>query len=299
MKTLSRHKKEMLPEKKLAESTLKLTGYRLDRLEADLGEKVIEKITVQVISEYLDKNFKKDSYIKHRGVLSELFRFAITKGYRNDNPVEVTLAKSDYGKSRKRLKLSEFKAIHEAAPEWMKIAMELSLVTLQGRHEICNMKYADIKDEHIYVVRQKTKKNEWAHIRIALTPTINELIQRSRKSGVVTPYIIHREPERRIRAKDRQHWTQLTLNNFSKRFKAIRDEISLFKQVPPENRPTFHEIRALGSWLYEKEGYDRAGYVQKLMAHADEKMTEHYQSGHEQKWLDVNADLTLKSILKL
>ena len=62
-------------------------------------------------------------------------------------------------------------------------------------------------------------------------------------------------------------------------------------------RPTFHEIRALGSWLYEQAGYER-DYVQALMAHGDEKMTAHYQSGHEQKWVDVRADLDLAAVFK-
>jgi len=67
--------------------------------------------------------------------------------------------------------------------------------------------------------------------------------------------------------------------------------------MKPRERPTFHEIRALGAWLYEKQGFDRSGYVQQLMAHADEKMTEHYQSGHEQKWVRVRAELDLKKAL--
>ena len=295
---IRRYKIEHLEEKKLAASTLQLIQYRLQTIETDIGNKLVESFSVQDVAEYLDTNFKNDAYIKHRGTLRDLFRFAMTKGYRQDNPAEVTLAKSDYEKKRQRLNVEGFNAIHSIAPEWMQIAMELALVTLQGRHEICHMKYSDIKDEHIYIIRQKTQKNEWAHIRIAVTPTINELIQRSRNSKVVTPFIIHREPTRRIRAKDREHWTQIMLNDFSKRFAKLRDSTGIFDNTERNERPTFHEIRSLGSWLYEKEGFDRAGYVQKLMAHADEKMTEHYQSGHEQKWLDVNADLTLKTVLK-
>lgn len=60
-------------------------------------------------------------------------------------------------------------------------------------------------------------------------------------------------------------------------------------------RPTFHEIRALGAWLYEKQGHPQE-YIQALMGHADVKMTEHYQAGHDQKgveYLRVGADLKL------
>jgi hypothetical protein len=66
--------------------------------------------------------------------------------------------------------------------------------------------------------------------------------------------------------------------------------------MPKEQRPTSHEIRSLGSWLYEKAGYSQ-GYVQALMAYSDEKMMAYYQAGHEQKWMTVAVELSLKSIL--
>jgi integrase len=49
--------------------------------------------------------------------------------------------------------------------------------------------------------------------------------------------------------------------------------------VPAGERPTFHEIRTLGAWLYEQQGF-KLGYIQGLMGHADAKITEHCQTGH-------------------
>jgi len=160
------------------------------------------------------------------------------------------------------------------------------------------MKFTDVKDGRIFIVREKTKKNEWAHISIEINETIQDILTRSRKSGLVSPFVVHREPERRNKAKDREHWTQLTLNDFTAKFRDIRDSCSIFAGVPREERPTFHEIRALGAWLYEKQGFDRGSYVQQLMAHSDEKMTQYYQSGHEQKWMQVKAELSLKEVLR-
>jgi len=34
-----------------------------------------------------------------------------------------------------------------------------------------------------------------------------------------------------------------------------------------------------------------------LMAHSDEKMTEHYQKGHEQEWVRVKAELDVSGII--
>ncbi|MCI8210640.1 hypothetical protein AUC61_13960 [Pseudomonas sp. S25] len=58
-------------------------------------------------------------------------------------------------------------------------------------------------------------------------------------------------------------------------------------------RPTFHEIRALGAWLYEQQKFPQE-YIQALLGHADEKMTRHYQEGHDEKkieYVEVGAKL--------
>lgn len=297
-KLIDRFRKEHLPTKKLAAGTLKIFEYRLGRIERDLGKDQVQSFDVEKCATYLDDNFERDAYVKHRGALVELFRFAIMKGlYRGDNPAEVTYAKSDYGKERQRLTVQQYQKIHEAAPEWLRCAMELSLITLQGRNEICGARFVDLSDGIWRVVRQKTEKNEWAHLEIEVTPAIEAVIQRARRSGVVSPFIIHRKPERKIKSEEKEHWTQVLPDLLSKTFKEVRDSAGLFDKMKPRERPTFHEIRALGAWLYEKQGFDRAGYVQQLMAHADEKMTEHYQSGHEKKWIRVRAELDLKKAL--
>lgn len=294
---IDKYKKEFLPKKELGQSTLDHYERRLKRIDKDLGAHLLEQVDTQLIAEYLDTNFERDAYIKHRQLLVDLFKFAMTKGWwTKDNPAQITYAKADTKKQRKRMTLKQFKAIREAAPDYMQIAMDIAILTLQGRYEVLNMRYDDIKNEHIYITREKTKKNEWAKIRIAMTKELGRIIARSRQSGVVSPYIVHRKPERQKDSENRQHWTQLTLNDFSARFREIRDNLKIFKDMPKNTRPTFHEIRALGSHLYEKAGY-QTEYVQKLMAHSDEKMTEYYQSGHEEKWLEVRADMSLKDIL--
>lgn len=66
-----------------------------------------------------------------------------------------------------------------------------------------------------------------------------------------------------------------------------------YDHVPAGERPTFHEIRALGAWLYEQQKFPQE-YIQALMGHADEKMTKHYQEGHDEKkieYLEVGAEL--------
>ncbi|MCE0760717.1 phage integrase Arm DNA-binding domain-containing protein [Marinobacter sp. G11] len=292
---ITRYQEELLPSKRLAPGTQKILEYRLNRISRDIGNKQIDEVDVQAIAKYLDDSFERDAYIKHRATLIDLFRFAIMKGlYPADigNPAEITYAKSDYEKARRRLTLEQFWEIHAKAEPWMQLAMEIALITLQGRAEVINMKFADYHNQTLQVIRQKSSKHEHSHLMIHC-PQLEEIITRARQSNVPSPYIIHRRPVRKVEAEGRDHWTKLTPNTFTAEFRKTRDKCESFKKMPREARPTFHEIRALGSWLYKKQGYDTETYIQPLMAHADQKMTEHYQQGHEREWVRVEAGLSI------
>ncbi|RON08873.1 integrase [Pseudomonas brassicacearum] len=74
-----------------------------------------------------------------------------------------------------------------------------------------------------------------------------------------------------------------------------RHKVQISENVAAGERPTFHEIRALGAWLYEQQGFEQE-YIQGLMGHADVKKTKHYQEGHGEKSIEyqaVNADLRI------
>ncbi|WP_085716647.1 tyrosine-type recombinase/integrase [Pseudomonas sp. B28(2017)] len=71
------------------------------------------------------------------------------------------------------------------------------------------------------------------------------------------------------------------------------DDSKANEDLPAGERPAFHEIRALGSWLYEQQGFEQE-YIQGLMGHADVKTTEHYQAwqrNDEVTYMKVTADL--------
>ncbi len=293
---ITRYREELLPTKRLAKSTASTVEYRLQRFEREIGNKLLDEVDVQFLAEYLDDKFERDSYIKHRATLIDLFRFAIMKGLypaEAGNPAEITYAKSEYEKARRRMTLEQFWEIHEQAEPWMQLAMEIALITLQGRAEVINMRYADYQDQILKVIRQKTSKHEHSHLMIHC-PQLEDIITRARQSGIASPYIIHRRPARKVEAEGRDHWTKLTPNHFTAEFRKVRDKCESMKKIPREQRPTFHEIRALGSWLYKKQGFDNETYIQPLMAHADQKMTQHYQQGHERQWVRVEAGLKIK-----
>lgn len=85
----------------------------------------------------------------------------------------------------------------------------------------------------------------------------------------------------------------MTADYLTKSFAQARDAPQAYADISAGERPTFHEIRALGAWLYEQQGFDQE-YIQRLMGHADMKMTEHYQAGHGDEavvYMKVKADL--------
>lgn len=296
---VKRFKEEKLPEKRYTPDVKRNWGYWLNRIQTDLGERTIESIDVEFIASYLDQNFTRHSYGNHRKVLKELFKFAVNKGlYPSDrmNPAEVTYSKPVEEKIRERMTIEQFIAVHKDAPEWLKIAMELSLLTLQGRSEVLNMRFDDYQDGRIKVIRKKVQKHEHSHLEIS-SSELAKIIERARESGIPSPFIVHRRPGRKVSAKGRKHWTQITPDYLTKEFSRLVDSLDIFKKIPLEKRPTFHEIRSLGSWLYKQEGYDNNSYVRPLMAHADERMTKKYQSGHETIWIPVSADLNLDQIV--
>lgn len=288
---VSRYVKERQPQEKLAEGTLKLEGYRINALLRDLGAIPCSELSVRQCADWLDQ-FKGSAYIKHRGTLIKICRFAVARGLMERNPAEGTLTVSKIEIERKRLPISkaQFDAIYARAPDWLQVAMDLALITLQRRGDLVTAQYDDIKDGVFYVIQDKTKKHgHHAYLKISMGRKLRDVVQRSRQIAPVCPFIIHRKPERKKKAKALVHWAQITPDNLTKTFAKVRDELPEFAAMPEPERPTFHGIRGLGGHLYEEAGYDK-GYIQRLMGHTKQKMTDAYTDQHIE-WTECSADL--------
>lgn len=145
----------------------------------------------------------------------------------------------------------------------------------------------------MYVIQSKTEKHgESVYLKIKITPTLESIINRCRDL-IVSPYIIHRKPDRcskqNYTADSKQHFSQITPDYLTKTFASIRDQLPEFKSVAAGERPSFHEIRSLGITLYEKNGIN----AQSLAGHKTRAMTDKYKEGHEPTWTAVEADLNL------
>ena len=204
-------------------------------------------------------------------------------------------------KQRTRLSIENFWQIHEAAPVWLQVALEMSLVTLQARRECVDMQYAHIVDGELHVVRKKTAGDSaCAFIRIPVTDTIQQTIAKSRLDEILSPYIVHMRPAsmRSQHLKNKEHWSAVTPDYLSKTFKRIRDQVGVGKELEPRQRPTFHEVRSLGGRTYIELGRPKQ-FVQALMTHSDEKVTDIYLAGGEletRHYRQVVADMALDQL---
>ena len=128
------------------------------------------------------------------------------------------------------------------------------------------------------------------HLQIATAGPLGDLLARCRDS-VVSPYLIHRLPEKarpsNRRAKDRGHHTQVLAEQLSRAFTAAMYAAG----IDTDNPPTFHEIRNLGGALLKDAGWNNK--IQALMGYSNVARTGHCLGNHETPWQAVSTGIAL------
>lgn len=309
---IARWKAERLPYQPWDASTRATFLMRLARIEREMGDEVVEILDCVAIEVWLSKTARRaDPFNKWRQAWVMLWRFAVAQKLARTNEAEKVERRStsrkieSNQKVRQQLDVPGFLAIHERAPEWLRIAMELSLLTLQSRKEVCAMRHSDFRNGHLYVIRDKVAaESDMAFIKIALTTEIETLRARAVKlDNVASPYLIHRKPERRQRRwiEGKPHWTYVNGRYLTRAFAEARDQIERFSTLPERERPVFHEIRGLGSRLQKLRGRALKD-IQALMTHSDPRTTAIYlEKGPEaltdEDFHPVTAPYSLKELL--
>jgi integrase len=298
---LERFEQEWLPTRSYADSTLQEIKFKLERYRADIGARMIGQLDVLSVAEYLDQ-FSNNAYTKHRGLMVQIFAFAVAKGLSERNVAELTLVKTEEQKKRQRHTKEGLDAIlaYGGTPDWLRRAIRLALVSLQRREDIVTWEKAavDLEANTIKVSPGKTQNyDNPIHLEIVMGGALRAVVKECLASPVVCPFLIHYTPKARKREQldAKRHWNAVTEDYLSKAFTKARDDSNAYESMPKDERPTFHEIRALGAWLYEQQGCPQE-YIQALMGHADVKMTEHYQAGHGEEqveYMRVSADLNI------
>lgn len=267
---------DLRSREKLAPNTVRIELHRLEHINKVLGSVSLDELSVQHIADFINR-FPPRSAQAYRSQLKLLCKYAIANGRMERNPAEATLPVTVVVQ-RQRLKLEEFWQIHAVAAPVIQRAMLIGLVTLLRRVDLVSLKYSDYRDETIHLQLEKTD----AYLRIRVPTKHAHLMQRT---NVLSKFVLHHDKNvGKVRRGDPLHIDQL-----SKGFAKARSLSGLFKDLKSAQRPTFHEIRALGAYLYEQQKVD----PQNLLAHSDPKMTAAYLAKHEIKWIDAAAVLEL------
>lgn len=301
------YKIERVPNRPWKGSTRKNNLYRIEKIKTELGSKLLEAVDRLAIANWLkETTASNDVYNKFLELFVDIYDYAVSIKQCDYNEAKAVIKKSlskkieANKKKRQRLTVDQFWAIHEAAPTWLQAAMEISLVTLQSRNEVANLKYSDERDGWLYIIREKVSgDSDYGFIRIKITPQIKDLIKQTRDK-IHCPYVIHYNPKsaRRTHLEAKPHWAAVLPGYITKQFAKVRDSLDIFEGWESGTKPTFHEIRSLGSRIYKKQNYPKE-YIQSLLTHSDEKTTEIYLQGGEltdDHYFKVEAGMDLKNL---
>ncbi|MCP4393416.1 MAG: tyrosine-type recombinase/integrase [Alphaproteobacteria bacterium] len=214
-------------------------------------------------------------------------------------------------KKRGRLSGSQFNQIRDLAfanNEWALVnAMDIGLLTMLRRTNICNLQFANIESDklHVELIKKKEPVIFVFNLNDESNQALHEVIKRCRvqshevvKGKITTPApnMIHKiwyrnHSFRNVvisgRQGEKNHLSSVLPRKLSNLFQEYRDMLPEIAELPVEERPTFHEIRALGCHRAIKAGMSLED-VSMLLGHKDVDTTEKfYKRGHEEEIYDV------------
>lgn len=305
---LEKIKARFLEDKQYAEdakATFENDYKRFSEYFADVTMSNVDIRTVNGYIEHYHAGCSNNVYNRKLSFLQNVFSYACDEGLMTENPAVLKKRKVKEKKKRRRLSLESYKKILQAAPPFLRTAMALSLQTTHARLEVSRIEYRIKKPESgrcgcvwfpepkvvdgksvfgtLYIHRQKTDEKEASHVAIPIGAEIKRIIDESR-DGVLSKYVVHRIPKNQANgiSKECDDITQLTPDYISREFSKVRDKLALYNNLEMDERPSFHEIRALSARLYSDQGDD----PQARMAHSDAKTTKIYVENHRE-WTHV------------
>jgi hypothetical protein len=271
-----------------------------DRLLEQQGNTYTKSITLETVNDFLiEFTAGKSAEVYNRKIsfLKKVFSYFVDMSAMTYNFANDKKAKKLEAKKRTRLKLADYQLIFDAAPSFLKVAMDLAMQTTHATLEISRLKYRDCKFldapeildgvlvyGFLRIHRQKVQTKESSRVEIPITEALKQIIANSRDK-LLSPYIVHRLSRySKQLGEGCDHPTQVSSKYISREFSKVRDAVGVYSNLAKDERPTFHEIRALSIHLYTKAGLD----PQSRAAHADAKSTKIYQENHIE-WVRVPA----------
>lgn len=255
---------------------------------AEFSKKQLRAITTMDVSQFIEaveRDRGSRAAQQRRMILQDVFREAAARGLIETGKNPVTVVRNPKAPvQRDRLSLEQFLAIRELAPDWLRNAMNLAIVTGQRREDIAEAEFKHIKDGFWYCEQGKTGTK----LRIPLSLRLNAIglslddVVKQCRDDVVSKYLIHQTKVTPSGVPGARFGLSTITNTFTRA--RIEAKIAMQDGRTP---PTFHEIRSLSERLYEKE-YG-GNFTQKLLGHKSPKMTAVYHDVRGSEWIDVAA----------
>lgn len=265
----------ILPRKNLSKASLDLYEIRHRQIADGLGATPLKMISVPQISDFL-AGFSPCTSNQIRVVLIDLFNHAVVRGLVESNVAAKTCRRND-AKKRKQHTKKGIKAIRDHAPQWLKNAIDLGLLISQRPCVLLNLRFDAIEDGHMHITQQRTDaQNDTPWLKVEITPALQKVIDQCR-DGIDSPFLIHRQPDRKRGNGSKEHPAKITVNFLSREFRKARDAAKCYPAYSAEEMPGMHEIRATSLRMYTLAGKD----VQRIAGNVSSNITRKYLWGHE------------------
>ena len=158
----------------------------------------------------------------------------------------------------------------------MKLAIDLALHSIQRRGDLVALQRTavNVKENTMTVLQHKSLNyDKPIFIEVDMHPELAETVIKCIESSfrLRCPYLIATRPER-ITEHNRiakLHPFAVTEDHLTKQFQKYRDLSEVYDHLEPRQRPSFHDLRALGVYNITQK-YGKA-YAQALAGHATVK----------------------------
>ncbi|EKO3523314.1 phage integrase Arm DNA-binding domain-containing protein [Vibrio fluvialis] len=275
----------------LTESTLKNKNYLAQMFSDRFGNRGIKDISTKDIVDVIDAYKSEGKAAMASNIKSlwiDLYKEAqyageVEPGF---NPA-IHTRNIKLTPQRQRVSESELVELMDTdlfkSRHYLRMAVKLAITTGLRRADIADLKFSDVKGNHLFVSLKKSVGKTKLAFPLTLTnpflgQSLGEIIKECRSSRIVSKYMVH-SSENAGRAK---RGDQISLSTLSKSFMAAKRECS--KSVA-ESSFSFHELRSFAERTYREAGYD----TKVILGHKHQAMTDKYNDDRADNYTYIVA----------
>lgn len=236
----------------LAAISLRQYNTVRERIDLAFTEFAPDQVKPKHVTQFLDFYFE-DSPSQGNialSVLRSIFTRGVRWGHCEFNPAREVEAFKLTPRDR-YLTDEEFLAIRGAAPDWLRLIIDMCYLTAQRIGDVLHIKQSDISEDGIYFRQHKSKKR----LLVLTTPELQELVKDARAlNKVAGVYLFARSA------------------TLPRHYDTVRHSWNAACKAAGVEDARMHDIRAKSLTDADSEGLD----AQKLAGHATRAMTERY-----------------------